>query len=265
MFFKLNKFTEASERLFIRIVRVYWCYICTILLTSEICFTYNFNYQSTTEFSDMIIIINYFDDHSNFFLAGQRVRICPVLMHSDSLQYFATLFSLFYDCGCVAFLVYFFFYLLISLNEDFCCGQGKVFHSCHVLLSGWILEFELHNRGLFKDATCAHSSRISFTWLHQSVSAHPGWIFAQPIKPEHMLWIGWTQLINWSWMTEFYFRPTSPRWTNPSCCCGCCQKIKNRFIQREGSQLHLLLILLSFLFAVLLWNTNLTVDLPLTP
>ena len=40
-------------------------------------------------------------------------------------------------------------------------------------------------RGIFEGAVSAHLSRIGFTWLDESVSAHPGSVFVQPIKPGH--------------------------------------------------------------------------------
>ena len=39
----------------------------------------------------------------------------------------------------------------------------------------------------------AHLSRIGFTWLDESVSAHPGLVFVQPIRPGRSCF-GFTEL-----------------------------------------------------------------------
>ena len=48
-------------------------------------------------------------------------------------------------------------------------------------------------RGLFEGAMSVHLSRIGFTWLDESMSAYPGFVFVQPIKPRHSCF-GFTEL-----------------------------------------------------------------------
>lgn len=60
-----------------------------------------------------------------------------------------------------------------------------------------ILDSGLDDGGRFKEAACAHVSRIRFTWLDEYVCAHYIYIYildvmVQPIQPgwTHVLWIG---------------------------------------------------------------------------
>ena len=88
-------------------------------------------------------------------------------------------FSLLYHCGGISFLFnYYVFYLLIFLHEDFCLWREKA--ALLAMVNKWICD---RWRGLFEGALSAHLSRIGFTWLDESVSAHPGLVFVQPIKP----------------------------------------------------------------------------------
>ena len=110
----------------------------------------------------------------------QRSSECVIVHYlriqavSNTLPRFFSL--LYHFCG-VAFLFNYVFYLLLCLHEDFCLRQRKVirstFHGEPGICDWW--------RGLFDGAVSAHLSRIGFTWLDESVTAHPGLVFVQPI------------------------------------------------------------------------------------
>lgn len=100
-----------------------------------------------------------------------------VILHyySSGQQYFGTLFlfplSLWGCClsfNCV-------FYCLVCLHEDSCLRRGKAGRStcCGESVNLWSAV----------GSVWVHLSRIGFTWCDESVSAHPGLVFVQPIKP----------------------------------------------------------------------------------
>lgn len=67
---------------------------------------------------------------------------------------------------------------------------------------------ELFSTGLSTEAACQGLSKIVFTWLHESVSAHPGWVFERPIKPAHTC----CGLVRHSLVTEFGWRNSAMVW-----------------------------------------------------
>lgn len=139
----------------------------------------------------------------------QRVCICALPMQRDGLRYLATLLPLFYDWRCCLSSL-FSFYPHISLHEVFRYGRWKGRH----LSSRQIVESKLDNRGLFEENTCAHSSRMGFTWLQESLCSHSEWVFGQMIKPgytscellEHSILpcLGWRYL---SLVQQQFFKP----------------------------------------------------------
>ena len=61
-----------------------------------------------------------------------------------------------------------------------CASDGEKYAALVAMVNQLICDLW---RGLFEWAVSAHLSRIGFTWLNESVSAHPGLVFVQPIKP----------------------------------------------------------------------------------
>lgn len=117
--------------------------------------------------------------------AEQPVRICALLTHSDGLRNFATLLSLFNNCG----VAFFSLFVLLPPHKPQWGFPPQTGKSTPLSLSWWITESQLDNRSLFEEATCVHLPRVGFTWLDESLHAHPGCFFffvcVQPIKPGH--------------------------------------------------------------------------------
>lgn len=77
------------------------------------------------------------------------------------------------------------FFLIISFTSSYasmriCASDGEKYAALVAMVNQLICDLW---RGLFEWAVSAHLSRIGFTWLNESVSAHPGLVFVQPIKP----------------------------------------------------------------------------------
>lgn len=125
------------------------------------------------------MLINYLDCTCDSFSGGVSVYLCTTYAFRRS----ATLCHAFSLCFiAVAVFPFFFIWSLTSscASISISCSDGEKYAALVAMVNQWIFD---RSRGLFDEAVCAHWSRIGFTWLDESVSAHPGLVFVQPIKP----------------------------------------------------------------------------------